>query len=230
MGDVHLINRRYLALIENRAETQALARKILEEGGVALPDFFDQETTDRLMAYSRSLRPDNRYSITWLSGTPAMDVARSSEFMRFFDAIHQARCGILGEAYCPLDPSWQAVSLPVKTPESGRDQTPFHFDDSFINAVFAMKMPTISSEGNLMVYPNLRLRVKPLTLSRIIARALRHVSLARMFFRPREVSYVQGGLHVFFGDLTLHGVPALTHGERITLTINASRQPPPSCR
>jgi hypothetical protein len=225
-----MINSRYLALIEDPAETTALARKILKEGGIALPDFFDQETTDRLMTYSRSLRPDNRYTITWSSGTPAMEVARSPEFMRFFDAIHKARCEILGETYRPLDPAWQAVSLPVKTPESGRAQTPFHFDDSFINAVFAMKMPTISREGNLMVYPNLRLRLKPLILSRVIARVLRHVSFARMIFRPREVIYVQDGLHVFFGDLTFHGVPALTQGERITMTVNASRRPPPSQR
>ncbi len=67
------------------------------------------------MRYSRSLTETNRHGIVWSDGTPAMKVARSSEFMRVFDAIHKARCEIQNTPYRPLDPTWQAVSLPIKT-------------------------------------------------------------------------------------------------------------------
>ncbi len=77
-----------------------------------------------------------------------------------------------------------------------------------------------------MVYPNLRARVRPLLLSKIVARLLRHFGFLRAIVRPKEISYCERGLHLFFGDLTLHGVPALSDGERVTFTINASRQPP----
>jgi len=222
-----MINSKYLSLIDDPLEIKHLAQRILHDGGIALPDFFDKTTGEHLMSYSRSLTPENRYGITWNGGTPAMQIARSPEFLRFFDAIHKARCDILHEPYRRLDATWQAVSLPVKTSDSPHDQTPFHFDDSFINAVFAMKMPPIAREGNLMVYPNLRLRIKPLFFSRVVARLLRHSPLLRKIFRPREIQYVEGGLHLFFGDLTLHGVPALSRGERLTMTVNASRRGPP---
>ena len=223
-----MITQRYVELFQNDAEVKKLTMTIFKEGGIALPDFFDRATVDGLMEYSRSLSTKNPKGEVFSDAhklTPITNIARSPEFMRVFDAIHRARCDIQHTQYKPLDPAYLGVSLSIKTPESPRDRTPFHFDDSYVNAVFALKMPTISREGNLMIYPNLRSRVRPLLLSRIVARLLRHLPPLRAIVPPKEITYYERGLHVFFGDLTHHGVPALSRGERVTITFNASRCP-----
>ena len=222
-----MIYEEYVSLFRNEQEVEKLTRRILKDGCVSLPNFFDQQTSDRLMQYSRSLSDQDKMQITWQEGTPAMDVARSDEFMRVFDSIHKARCKIENISYAPLKPSQQAVSLPIKTVHTP-GSTPFHFDDSYVNAVFAMKMPSKSREGNLLIYKNLRRRVRPMLLSKIVARLLRHIALLRLVIRPKEIVYREGALHIFFGDLTLHGVPDLTDGERATFTLNAHRGKVPS--
>ncbi len=218
-----MITERYNALFQDEAQTKAIAKRILKEGCVVLPDFFDQATTDALYKYSRSLKDEERFTITRRSGTPAMNVASSPEFMRVFESIHKARCKIQGTHHTPLDPTQQAVSLPIASASNTSDPVPFHFDDSFINAVLAIKMPPNSGDGNLLIYNNLRGRVRPLFLSKVVARLLRHLPGLRAIIRPKEISYQEGALHIFFGDLTLHGVRPFSAGERVTFTINASR-------
>jgi hypothetical protein len=222
-----MINEEYVALFRNEQEVENLTRRILKEGCVSLPNFFDQQTVDRVMQYARSLSDQEKIRITWQTGTPAMDIARSDEFMRVFDSIHKARCKIDNISYTSLKPGQQAVSLPIKTVHTP-GSTPFHFDDSYVNAVFAMKMPPNNHEGNLLIYKNLRRRIKPLLLSKIVARLLRHSALLRLIIKPKEIAYREGALHIFFGDLTLHGVPDLTDGERVTFTLNAHRGKVPS--
>jgi len=217
-----MINPRYLELFSREDSASQIAEQILREGCVVLPEFFERSTADELLKYSRSLRGDSRFSITRTSNTPAMNVARSPEFMLVFDAVHKARCKILGTSYRPLDPTQQAVSLPLASANAVETPAPFHFDASFVNAVFAMQMPP-GGYGNLLVYNNLRRRIRPLILSQVVARMLRHSSILRKVFPPREVNYKEGALHLFFGDLTLHGVPTFPQGERVTFTINASR-------
>ncbi len=166
----------------------------MDNGAVCLPGFFDQNAYDRLLNYSKSLTEENRYRITFREGTP----------------------------YEPLDPGHQAVSLPRKD-SSYCYTTPFHFDDSYVNAVFAMIMPTDHREGYLLLYRNLRNRAKPLLVSRIAARLLRHSDPLRALIRPKGVVYQERTLHVFFGDLSLHGAPNISGGERLTFTLNAHR-------
>lgn len=216
-----MVNEKYLALAQNEAEMEKLTASILKEGCVALPDFLTDQTFTALLDHSISLGNKGR-TTQRKDGTMAMDIGRSKEVVAVFDAIHKARCKILKESYVKLDPANQLVSLPKKD-LSNPEETPFHFDDSYINAVLALRMPTNSREGNLLVYPNFRRYIKPLMLSRVLARMLRHVPFLRSVFKPREISYSERALHVFFGDLTLHGVPSITGGERLTLTINASR-------
>ena len=133
-----MITERYAMLFGNDVEVKQLTHRILREGCVVLPDFFDQATKDTLTKYSQSLVGKERYAIKLRDGTPAMEVARSPEFMRVFDTIHKARCKIQNTEYKPLDPKRQAISLPLKTADADTPPTPFHFDDSYINAVFAM--------------------------------------------------------------------------------------------
>src|SRR6266481_570145 len=156
-----MINEPYRTRFQSKDEYRKLADDILRKGAVCLPSFFDQETYDRVLDYSQSLTNENRYDITFRAGTPAMDIAQSDEFMEFFDGIHEARCHIQNTPYVPLKKTQQAVSLPTKD-GSNSVPTPFHFDDSYVNAVFAMKMPTNSKEGHLHLYPNFRNRIRPL--------------------------------------------------------------------
>jgi len=221
-----MITQRYITLFQDEAEVKKLTMRILREGGVALPDFFDQSTFDGLVEYWHSLstkNPKGEVYTTTHGIIPISNIAQSSDFMRVFDAIHRARCEIQGVQYTPLDPAYQDFSLSIKTPNTPEDRTPFHFDDSYVNAVLALKLPTNKRQGNLMVYPNLRSRIRPLVLSKIIARLLRHLAFLRAIVRPKEITYYERGLHLFFGDLTLHGVPALSQGERVSVTFNASR-------
>ena len=220
-----MINTHYTTLFQNEDEVRRLTRRILEEGCVSLPDFLDRETFDRLLHYSQSLEDKDRRassSITWHEGTPAMNLARSEEFMCVFDAIHRARCEFEGQSYGPLQPARQCISLQKNTAAVRSESTWFHFDDSYVNAVLVFRMPTNSREGNLLIYRKLR-SIKPRVLSKIVARLLRHMSFLRIIFRPQEINYQEGGLHIFFGDLSFHCVPRTSHGERLTLTVNASR-------
>ena len=217
-----MIKEPYKTRYQNKDEFRKLTRDILDNGAICLPDFFDNETVQRLLDYSKSLTEANRYKITFLSGTPAMDIARSEEVLKFFDGIHEARCNMEGIPYRPLDPAKQAVSLPKKD-STNSYKTPFHFDNSYVNAVFAMTMPTDHSEGHLLLYRNFRNRVKPLFLSRVCARLLRHSKLLRAIIKPKQIVYQERALHVFFGDLSLHGVSDISGGERLTLTLNAHR-------
>lgn len=222
-----MISELYKSRYQNKDEFSNLVRDVFDNGAICLPNFFDDETYQRLLDYSKSLTDADRYSITFLSGTTAMDIARSEEVLNFFDGIHEARCKMEGITYQPLDPAKQAVALAVKDRFNSR-KTPFHFDSSYVNAVFAMKMPPNHSEGHLLLYRNLRNRVKPLFLSRLFARLLRHSKLLRVIFKPKEIVYQERALHVFFGDLSLHGVPDISGGERLTYTLNAHRGEIPS--
>lgn len=217
-----MINAKYVEMFRDPEQVRAFTRRVLDEGCVQLADFFDQPTFDALLAYG-SLGHDPG-TIKWQDGTPAMNVARSPEVMGILDSIHRARCEIERTAYVPLDPKQTAVGLPRKVADDrSAAESKFHFDDSFINSVFALKLPTDSREGNLLIYPNLRRRARPRGAATLIARVLRHSPLLRKIFRPKEINYRAGALHVFFGDLTLHGVPPTTRGERLVLAINATR-------
>jgi hypothetical protein len=221
--EARMISERYKALFANEDEVKKLTQQILRDGFAVLPEFFDDRTNDTLIAYSRSLQGNDRYKIARVTGTPAMNVARSPEFIRIFDSIHKARCELQNVPYKPLDPTQQAVSLPIAIGGVNADSVPFHFDHSFVNAVYAMQMPPNSGDGNLLIYNNFRGRVRPHVLSRIVARLIRHSRLLQTIFPPREVSYRERGLHLFFGDITLHAVKPFQTGERMSFTINASR-------
>lgn len=219
-----MITRKYIELFQNEVEVRKLTERILKEGCVALPDFFDQETFDTLLEYARLLGFEDK-SIKWRAGTPAMNVAQSKEVMQVLDAIHKARCEIERKPYTPLQPKQTAVGYPQKnaSDQASAVESPFHFDASYINTVFALIMPTDTREGGLLFYPNLRSRIKPRILATVVARLLRHFDFLRTIVTPKEISYQVGALHVFFGDVTLHGVPPTTHGERLVLAINATQ-------
>ena len=107
--------------------------------------------------------------------------------------------------------------------EKAGGPNPFHFDDSYINAVYALKMPSDKREGHLLLYNNFRNRIKPLFFSRVAARLIRHSAVLRSIFKPKVVTYQERALHIVFGDLSLHGVPAISGGERLSFTLNAHR-------
>ncbi len=218
-----MIAQKYRDIFADESQVKILAKQILEEGALVLPAFFEPTTVEELTSYSFSLGEGTaRQAIMRRAGTPAMNIAQSDDVMLVFDGLHKARCALTGVEYRLLDPTQQAVSLPIAKPGTFEAPVPFHFDDSFINAVFAMRMPSKAGEGNLLVYNNLR-RLKPYLLSQIAGRLIRHFPLVRKIFPPKEIGYQQGALHLFFGDITLHGVNAFTSTERVTYTINASR-------
>jgi len=219
-----MMNEKYIESFKDPEFVNVILDNMLTKGYAELSEFVDQETIDNLISYSDSLG-FNDPAIKRKAGTPAMDIARSDEFMAMFNSICKARFHSENSEYVNLNPLQQAVGFPRK---SSKDQsaTPFHFDDSYINVLLALKISTKEDEGNLLVYPNFRQRIKPLIVSKIFARLIRHIPLVRMIFKPKIVRYKEGSLYLFFGDITLHGVTKITTGERHVMVVNASRLTP----
>lgn len=219
-----MMNSKYIESFKDPKYINNILEQMLVKGYAELPEFVDKKTIENLISYSDGLG-FNDPAIKRKAGTPAMDIARSDGFMAMFDSIHKARCQAEKSEYVRLNPLQQAVGFPRKDVKD-QSATPFHFDDSYINVLLALKISTKESEGNLLVYPNFRKRIKPLIVSKIFARLIRHIPLVRMIFRPKVVRYIEGSLYLFFGDITLHGVTRITAGERHVMVVNASRLTP----
>jgi hypothetical protein len=100
----------------------------------------------------------------------------------------------------------------------------FHYDDSYLNAVYALEMPKDAGAG-LMIYNNIRRALGYGLPSKVLSRVVGRIPLVRKLYKPGYVRYRPGGLYIFFGDVTLHGVGSCFDGNRISFTINLSRVP-----
>jgi len=113
--------------------------------------------------------------------------------------------------------------MPYKNASDATNKvTAFHYDGAYINLLFALTMPPHQGkgDGNLVLFPSLRERYSPL-LAKIISRLLGHSKGLRSLYGYSEVIYQIDAMHIFFGDISLHGVEPIKTGKRSVITINS---------
>jgi hypothetical protein len=221
-----VLNDKYATLFQDDDYAGYVASRILSDGYVELPDFFDDETFQVLLTFGKGLGFDDK-GVNRRQGTDAMNVARSAAVMDVINAVYKALCRIDGKPYKSLSPEQQVVGFPVRRASDGNtSENPFHFDASHINGVLGLSISTDAREGNLQIYPNLRRRIKPRILATVCARLLRHYPLLRRVFKPKEVVYRERAMYFFLGDVTFHGVTSITQGERLVMVFNSSSYTP----
>ena len=217
-----MLNQKYVELFQDESYVKKITQQILDDGYVELPDFFDAQTYGMLLAFANTLGFDDK-SVNRKADTEAMGVARSDEVMTVVNAIYKAECNIDRKPYKPLIREQQVVGFPVRRASDNLTAAnPFHFDASHINGVLGLSIKTGPGEGNLQIYPSLRRRIKPRILATVVARALLHLPFLRKIFKPKEVVYKENAMYFFFGDVTFHGVTAVTRGERLVMVFNSS--------
>lgn len=210
------------ALINDEAKIEALTREIIDQGFVAVPNFFDAETLSQLHQMAADPRYQNK-KMSELKDTLIGQIGFSDEVIVLSQKMCDARAKITGKPKVVIDKTKQAIGLPYKNSTDATNiQTPFHYDGAYINMLFALTMPPHQGkgDGNLVMFPSLRARYSPL-MSKIISRILRHSKLARNIYGYKEVIYTLDSMHIFFGDISFHGVEPIKSGERAVITINS---------
>ncbi len=219
------MTRHYQTILKDRATIEGYVDAVLRDGYVLLPDFFEPAYLTELEQFAETNRTSDDgmkgMSLKSGDGTPMMRVARSEEFMDFFNAVHRARCAREGKEYRPLDPFRQWVGLPFKDATGGAKtkQTEFHYDGAYVNATVGIIEPP-KGQGELHMFPNFRMKFPHPLLSKIASRLLRHSKALRSLYGYVSVPSKRNTLCLFFGDRSFHGVEPITAGKRMILTIN----------
>jgi len=217
------IHQQYRNALTDDEVAKSLAQKILQNGYLELPDFLTSEAWEDLATFANDRSRGNQKKAA-LAGTIAHDIAFSDDIYAFSDRIHKNRCHLEGNAYRPLKRSQQVVGLPYKDGRDGKvtEATHYHFDGAYINIIIPIVLPQNPTEngGNLVMFPNLR-KQYGVFIARFIGRGLRHSSWLRKQWGSEVIHYQPGTCYVFFGDISLHGVPPIAAGERMVMTINS---------
>jgi hypothetical protein len=218
-----MIRDTYKELFTNKEKVTALVRSILETGDATLPNFLDDDTWSKLKSLAETRTIGNTKNDA-LHGTIAHELVMSDEIFQFCDLIHKTRCEIEGKKYVPLARDKQWVGFPYKDARNGAEtrQTDYHYDGAYINFIIPLMMPadTHKSGGYLIIFPNIRTKY-PAIISKLISRLLRHFEWFRNLYGYKTIHYTIGSLHMFFGDVSFHGVPPIKEGERMVMTINS---------
>lgn len=215
-----MINETHKTAFQDAAYARGVAECICNEGYVLLPDFLNHNTYEFFCKEVAEKGLQNKKGRE-LEGTLAWELGMSDEMLALFNAVYRGRCEVEDSEYHELTQRQQRVGLPYKKAgEESKKETPFHYDGAYLNAVLALKLPE-GGAGDLYVYPNARRYLGAGILGKLISRVFRHSALVRTVFPPKKVSYTENSLCLFFGDRTLHGVPPLSNGERLVMTINS---------
>jgi hypothetical protein len=217
-----MIRDTYATLFLDAEKTKQLITEVLNKGYAALPNFFDDVTWSELSRLAESRTIGNKKTDE-LRGTIAYDIAVSDEMFNLCDLIHKTRCDIERTIYGPLRREKQKVGFPYKDAQGGAEtrETEYHYDGAYINIVVPIMLPTDKKDGgDLIMFPNLRKRFSPI-VCKPLSELLRRFAFMREWFGYTKVSYDVGTFYLFFGDISLHGVPPITAGERLVMTVNS---------
>jgi hypothetical protein len=219
-----MLTAHYKRILKDPAVIERYVDEVLRNGYALLPDFFELGYLIELEQFAATNRSDagmKGISLKSGDGTPMMRVARSEEFMDFFNAVYRARCAKEGKEYRPLDPLRQWVGLPFKDATGGAKtkQTEFHYDGAYVNATVGIIEPP-EGQGELHMFPNFRMKFPHPLLSKVASRLLRHSKALRSLYGYVSVPSKRNTLCLFFGDRSFHGVEPITEGKRMILTIN----------
>ncbi len=220
---MQMIHDQYQKYVKDDAAAKELAEEILGAGHAILPDFLTPEVWQKLQALVEDRSQANTKN-EQLKGTIAYELGHSDDVFNFSEKLHQARERIEGKAVTNLDPQKQVIGLPYKDARGGQKNPPthYHFDGAYVNIIIPIVLPEDQekSGGGLVAFPNIRKKYG-VFLSKFICRLLRHSGLMRNLWNPARVTYQLGACHVFYGDITFHGVDPIKEGERIVMTINS---------
>ncbi len=218
-----MIRDTYKAYMTDDEKMTAFVKEIFEKGHVALEHFFDDETERRLHAFiaDRSFTGKKNEELT---GTIAGEIRESDEIFEFCEALVKKRHEIEGKVHTPLRRDKQTVGFPYKDARNGAHtyETEYHYDGAYFNGVLPLVLPENPEKngGNLEVFPNLRTKY-PAIICKPLSEVLRRIPFARSLYGVLVVPYKVDTMHCFFGDITLHGVPPITAGERLVMTLNS---------
>ena len=209
-------------LINDEQKITLLTKEILDNGFIRVADFFDTPTLEALHTIARDPQFQNKKD-GQLAGTIVAEVGYSDGILELSQKFHDARCKLTGETRVVLDKSKQAIGMPYKNAANETNiETSYHYDGAYINLLFALQMPekTEIGNGNLILFPSLRRSYTP-GIAKIVSRILRHFKIARKIYGYKEVMYQVDAMHIFFGDISFHGVEPIKSGERVVVTINS---------
>ena len=209
----------------NSYDYKSIAEEIYLNGYVELSDFLSPEDyrylydTVQSTKWSSSLSRDADHDL--------YKFVLSDRISPFFMKLAEARLkyvdGVDNPTLIPLNQF--AISIGRKGPTFGNakmHKLAFHYDDSFVNAVFALDMPKGIGRG-LMIYKNLKKRFGMGLVAKVVSRLVGRISFLRKIIKPSFVRYVPGRVYVFYGDYTLHGVGDCSDGDRVNFAVNLSR-------
>lgn len=217
-----MLHQNIVDLLKDEARIKVLTQEILDNGFIRVANFFDQETLAALHTIARDPNYQNKKS-EQLNGTIIDSIGHSPEIVTLSQKFHDARCALTGETRVVLDPAKQAIGMAYKNAANETNiETAYHYDGAYINLLFALQMPDKSEvgNGNLILFPSLRRKFNSF-MAKIVSRMLRHSKLVRSLYGYKEVIYQVDAMHIFFGDISFHGVDPIKSGERTVVTINS---------
>jgi len=218
-----MIRDTYKTFLTDKEKMTIFVKEILKTGQAVLPNFLDDATWNALLQQVKDRSIGNKKN-EQLAGTTAQQIVMSDEIFQFCDLVHKTRCEIENRTYVALKREKQVFGFPYKDARNGAEtrQTDYHYDGAYFNGIIPLLLPanTKKDGGYLVIFPNIRKKYSPF-MSKIISRILRHSELARKWYGYETVHYTIGALHMFFGDVSFHGVPPIKAGERMVMTINS---------
>ncbi|MAT10457.1 MAG: hypothetical protein CMM02_05540 [Rhodopirellula sp.] len=199
-----------------------------------IENYINESEKNILLKYSHSLgdgkeRELAMHELKRKSDTPAMNYVINSELISILNGIWKERCIAESIEYIPINASNIAVGFARKKPlkdnpsANNEGMTPLHYDHSMVNILVGLEIETKEGEGALILYKNFRKRIKPLILNKILVRIMRFSNMFAKLFKYKKIQYKEDALHIFFGDISLHGVTPIHSGKRHAFLANASR-------
>ncbi len=209
----------------NSYDYKKIAEQIYLNGYVELSDFLSPD--DYRYLYDTVQSTKSSASLARDTDHELYKFVLSDRVSPFFRKLADARLKYIdGIDNPPLIPLNQfAISIARKGPTFGNakiHKLAFHYDDSFVNAVFALDMPE-GIGGGLMIYKNLKKKFGMRFVAKVVSRLIGRISLLRKIIKPSFVRYVPGRVYIFYGDYTLHGVGDCSDGDRVNFAVNLSR-------
>lgn len=218
-----MIRDTYHYLLSDNDQSRALVKEVVDVGYTSLPNFFDDASQAKIAEFVSDRSVGNKKN-EGLKDTFGYEVRTSDEIFKFCDTLHRLRCELTGMKYVPLKIEKQSVGIGYKDARNNKQtvETEYHYDAAYTNLVAPLLLTGNSQkgEGNLIMFPNLR-RHFPRIINAPLSTILRRIPLARKLFGYTVVQYSVGSLFIFFGDVSLHGVPPITEGERMIMAINS---------
>jgi hypothetical protein len=217
-----MFHQNFHALLKDDARLETLVKEILQNGFVVVRDFFDTETLTTLHSMAADPRYQNKKNPE-INDSLIGKIGFSDEIIQLSQKICDIRSRLTGKPTVTIVREKQAIGMPFKRATDATNiETAYHYDGAYINLLFALTMPpdTKKGDGNLILFPSIRERYAPF-LAKVVSRLLRHSKLFRRLYGYSEVVYEVDAMHIFFGDISFHGVEPIKSGERAVITINS---------